>query len=286
MEFKIREDQRSKHIMIDLNDFDEAITFIKKNDCNGLFIRSVLGKEEVVPDFSRLKEIADKLIWLSFSTSQTLKKAENFDDIYSLKKLKYLFFNDKEKFSLDLPKFSNLIQLGMGEYWEGLVNLDKAVSLETLVLSKYPKDDLSMLAGLSKLETLHVNNSKIRSLDGIEKLSKLNWLGLAIDQSLTDIKALFSVKSLRILSIEKCKHLMEAAVFNKTLPLQEFKIDTIDSLSFVQHMPALEKINFGDCKDGDLAPLLKAPKLKQVVFADKKNYSHKKADIEKQLKGR
>jgi hypothetical protein len=280
MDFKVRIDKHSKHIITHLNNFDEAIDFIKENDCNGVQLGGIVGDEDIIPDFSRFQELADKLIWISFSMHQRAKKIDNFDGIYSLKKLKFLYLNDKEKFTIDVAKFKNLIYLG-GEYWEGIQNIDKSLRLETIVLSHYVKTDVCEFKALSNLEILHLYTSKIKNLDCIESLPNLKELRLARDQELKDISALFASKSIAVLKIEKCKHLTKGSLFAKLNTIRELYLDEIDSLSFVPAMPKLEKLTFLDCKDGKMEPLLKAPRLKDVSFyPNKKHYSHTKEEIQ------
>jgi internalin A len=131
----------------------------------------------------------------------------NFDSIYSLRKLEKIYIQCKQKFSLDVSRF-NLKHLG-AEYWNGLKNMDKVETLESLVITKYPREDISELLNLKQLKVLHIYSSKIKTLEGIEKLNHLEELSLARNNNLESIAEIRNVRLLNDFSIEKCKKITD-----------------------------------------------------------------------------
>lgn len=133
---------------------------------------------------------------------------------------------------------------------------------------------------MQNLEILHIYSSQIQSLNGVERLS-IRELCLARNNKLEDIHQINEVSSLESLQIEGCKRLENFSVLKGNTHIEDLFIDKLDSIDFVESMPHLKKINFWNCKDGNMAPLLKSQSLEVVNFyPNKKHYTHTLKEIE------
>lgn len=133
---------------------------------------------------------------------------------------------------------------------------------------------------MRNLEILHIYSSKIQNLDGVEKLS-IRELSLARNNKLEDIHKINEVSSLENLEIECCKKLLDFSFLKDNSYIEDLFIDKLDSIDFVESMPNLKKINFWNCKDGNMTPLLKSQSLEDVNFyPNKRHYTHTLKEIE------
>jgi internalin A len=203
----IRKNTYGEYLIIHFNHFDEGIEYAHQNKIPQIQLRGLIGNEhtEMEADFRRLEKLSAHLHIISFSDE--LGNIKNIDSIYSLVNLEKVFFSSKQNFIIDISKFNRLVHLG-SEYWKGLVNIERAYSLRSLVIIKLPDINLKRLSELNKMETLHVYSSKIQSLDGIEGLS-IKELSLARNNYLEDIGAIKKLRRLEVVSFEKCKKIID-----------------------------------------------------------------------------
>jgi len=73
--------------------------------------------------------------------------------------------------------------------------------LHSLCLNQWPWEDLSPLAGLSKLERLDLRGGELSSLEGLKRLSSLTNLSLRDFYSLSEISEIGSLSQLRTLQL-------------------------------------------------------------------------------------
>lgn len=87
--------------------------------------------------------------------------------------------------------------------------------------------------------------------------------------------------------IEKCKQLTYLSFLADNSTIKDLQVSDVNSLEFVKSMKNLHKINFWNCKNGDLSPLLECPSLREVSFhPERRHYSHKKDEINNLLQER
>ncbi len=286
MELKVRENNHGRYVKIHANQFEDGIEFAKKNNCNEIQLTGPLGQSIDAIDFKPLDLVKEQLTDISFYGFKDVKKIDSFDAIYSLKKLKRISIQEKQSFKIDLSRFPSLTELG-SEYWKGLEHLTECNNLIKLTLTKYTGKDLKEFTQLKKLAVLHLYSSKTETLSGVDKIIELKELNLTRDTALASLEGINHANKLQKLHIEKCKLLTDYAILKKNKTISDLFIDNLDSIDFVASMTALEKITFWDCKDGDMAPLLKVPRLKEVAFyPNRKHYTHTKEQINELIKKR
>ena len=273
----IRENLDGKYLTVHTEHFCEGIEYAAKIKIQQILL---IGRQasDITVDFKEFDKLSKSLRVISFI--QDIGNVLNFDSIYNLKEMRNICFQDKQKFTIDISRFTKLQHLG-SDYWKGLVNLDKAYSLTSMVICKYPFSNLSLFSELRNLQILHIYSSQIRSLDGIEKLP-IKELCLAINNKLEDIHKINEISTLEHLDIERCKMLTDFTFLRGNPYIQDLLIDKPDSIDFIMSMPNLKKINFWNCKDGNMNPLLQSQSLEIINFyPNKKHYTHTIKEINK-----
>lgn len=273
----IRENLDGKYLTVHTEHFREGIEYAAKIRIQQILL---IGRQasDITVDFKEFDKLSKSLRVISFI--QDIGNVLNFDSIYNLKEMRNICFQDKQKFTIDISRFTKLQHLG-SDYWKGLVNLDKAYSLTSMVICKYPFSNLSLFSELRNLQILHIYSSQIQSLDGIEKLP-IKELCLAINNKLEDIHKINEISTLERLDIERCKMLTDFTFLRGNPYIQDLLIDKPDSIDFIMSMPNLKKINFWNCKDGNMNPLLQSQSLEIINFyPNKKHYTHTIEEINK-----
>jgi len=137
--------------------------------------------------------------------------------------------------------------------------------------------DLSQMEALKHLDDLHIILSPIRSVRGIEALSKLKKLGLSYCYQLEDIRPISKLAgALQELEISHCKKIKDITYIRVLKRLRKAILSdsgNISSLNFIRRMPRLEFLSFvgTNVLDGDMTPCFK---LKYAGFLKKRHYSH------------
>ena len=272
----IRENLEGNYLTIHVENFQEGVEYAAKIEIQQILLIGTLANETLV-DFNAFNKLSKSLRIISFI--QDIGNAINLESIYNLKELREITFQKKQKFELDISKFPKLEHFG-GEYWKGLINLEKAYTLTSMVIRKYPYPDLENVSNLQKMERLHIYSSQIQSLDGVERLP-IRELCLAKNNKLEDIHKINEVSSLESLQIEGCKRLENFTFLKGNPNIEDLFIDKLDSIDFVEFMPNLKKINFWNCKGGNMNPLLRSQSLEVVNFyPNKKHYTHTLKEVE------
>ena len=215
MDYTIRENSFGKYLTVFSHEFKPAIQFAFENKLEAIRICGVLGEENLnsIADFKEIEKLASYLKTLQFD-GVVNNKILNFESVYTLNKIENILINTKQKFSIDVAMFKNLKHLG-AEYWKGLINIDKIETIESMVIRKYPKENINELLKLKKLKILHIYSSKIKSLEGIEKISNLEEITLAYNRNLENIDDIKKLKLLKKLCIDKCNNIKEYEFIHK-----------------------------------------------------------------------
>ncbi len=281
--FQIRSDKRAnKRIKIGLNNYEEGIQFAIQNNCDGIDLLWPIGLEKIIVDLKLLEPLSHQLKFLSIDSSFKIHEHKNIHSIYTLKNLEKVILKNLN-YSIDFWQFPNLIQIGM-DYSKKFTNIDKLVKLETLVVWKYNEIDLTKISGLKSLRVLHLYNSKIEHLTGIEKLHNITELNLSGNNKLNDISILNSMSNIQKLHIERCSGLQDLWYMTDNKTLKDLFITEIKSINFISKMTNLEKIYFRDCYDGILDPLFKCKSLKTAcITKNKRHYTHTQSEINEYL---
>lgn len=216
--------------------------------------------------------------------------ADEFDysPLYKMSQIKSLqcstVYGFREEFStcIDCAKINGLEDIHIANF--GYKNFNTVETLKGLSLSNYEKRDMSEAFISSILDTLSVFQSKIITLEGIQKSQKMLCLYLYYNRSLQDISALKKVKrTLRALRIENCPKINDFSVLGELENLELLELsgsNELPSLSFLKKMKNLKTFIFNmNVKDGDLTPCLDL----SYVYSEKnrKHYNLKDTELPK-----
>lgn len=216
--------------------------------------------------------------------------ADEFDysPLYKMSQLKSLqcstIYGFREEFStcIDCAKINGLEDIHIANF--GYKNFNTVETLKGLSLANYEKRDMSEAFSSSILDTLSIFQSKIITLEGIQKSQRMQCLYLYYNRSLQDISALKKVKrTLRALRIENCPKINDFSVLGELENLELLELsgnNELPSLSFLKKMKNLKTFIFNmNVKDGDLTPCLDL----SYVYSEKnrKHYNLKDTELPK-----
>jgi len=161
--------------------------------------------------------------------------------------------------------------------------------LKLLNVVNYPAENLQDLEGMAGLERLQVTSRKLESLVGVESLKGLRILDLVGCPKLALLAGIETCKDLQVVELENCKKVVDVSGLGELSSLRDVVLTDcgkIESLQALANCRFLESLSFaGDTnvEDGELAPLLDIPALKNMWFVDKRHYTHSRDQVAAEL---
>jgi internalin A len=233
---------------------------------------------------------------------------KRIDGLDSLKNLKVLSLNHNQiTFIENLEMLQNLQKLDLSSnkinLFQGIGTLNKLEELNLDYNSAYAKTGLQFTIleeNLPKLKILHLNRTRIKSLDEISKLSKLEELYID-DNRMESLEPLKKLKHLRVLTIHdnriyppegKYKNRSDLSSLRNMTSLEVLDLsrnDIIDindltglfnlkeldlflnrgvDISLLSKITSLEKLRLYACDIKDLSPLKSLKNLKELDLQD------------------
>jgi hypothetical protein len=186
------------------------------------------------------------------------------------------------------------LEVFRGNWHPDNTNIAAARQLRTMHVWQFrPKSaDLSALAGAVRLEVLHLVQTNISSLDGLERMEDLRRLQLAYAPKLKSLDAMaLRDLGLRELEIDTAKSITSYDPAGSLAFLRDLKISSsapLPNLKWVRNLSRLEFFSFvnTNVEDGDLRPLLDLPELRYAGTMDKRHYNLKSSEIKAALSRR
>jgi len=185
----------------------------------------------------------------------------------------------------DFSTFNNLTHLFL--YWRPkAITVFGCSGLQRLNIVNYPLEDLKKLNNIAGLKHLQLTSKKLLSLAGIEALQSLRNLDLAICPKLESLSGINKCQEIQFVELESCKKVSDVSSLGELSSLREIvltdcgKIKSLQSLAKCRLLESLIFAGDTNVEDGELTPLLDMPELKRMWFADKRHYSHKRAQVE------
>ncbi|MCV9931912.1 hypothetical protein OIU80_06420 [Flavobacterium sp. LS1R47] len=280
--FRIEEKKphAKKVITIFTNEFELGIEEAIKNDCDGIFLRRPLNNTNISKlDIGSIEKISSKCIHISFEEGF----AENYDVevLEKMKELKQLWLPKNFKF-FDLSTLNNLEQLTLA-FPSKFLDLSKLLKLKSLYLRDEVKD-LSIFNFPENINEIIIANSKIKNLDGLEKIKSLQVIELSSNKSLQSIECINKLK-IEKLKIISCTKITDLNILKHNLTITNFYIDKLNSIDIFKPMNSLKFFGFQDLKDGNVESILQFPSIQEVLFyPNKKHYTHKEVEINSLIK--
>lgn len=259
--------------------FNEQIEFINKHKIEkALIIAENIDFITMCPTLKHLRIVPADSAGDRFDYSPLYKMPQ----IKSLQCSTVYGFREEFSTSIDCSKINGLEDIHITK--SGYENYNSVETLQGLGFSNYLKTDLSEAFSSTILDTLSIFQSKIKTLEGIQRSYKIQCLYLYNNRSLEDISALKKVKgTIKALRIENCPKISDFSVLGELENLELLELsgsNELPSLSFIKKMRNLKTFIFSmNVKDGDLSPCLDL----SYAYSEKnrRHYNLKDADLPK-----
>lgn len=277
----------SSMINIDINDIEgvlqigswnnELVDFIKKNNIDALEVK---GDKFEMTNFSLsfLSEITN-LKYLRISGKFPKKE---YKYIELLVELEQLSLADYEGYELDLLKLKKL------KSYFSMIKHDnhpifKCSGLKYLG-ANFSLENLNALYSLEHLKKLFIFSKQLKSIDGLERLVKLQVLDIEYATHLK-IEKTPILDTLKKISFDTCKNIDNLNFITSVPNLQCLSVPNCASIESLIPLKECKKIEFlliADTKieDNNLSILKEIKTLQGVFFQDKKTYDCKSIDFD------
>jgi protein phosphatase 1 regulatory subunit 7 len=256
-------------LIVESERLSECVEYIREREITLLDISPYHGY--VLDDLEFLKDcpnVTDIFMQRGFA---------DMDGLYCLPRLRWLcaVFPNNINFAL-LPRLADL-----STDWDLRISggLQECRSLNRLWVRRYRPiaRSLRALSSLDNLEELHVIQSPLMSIEGIEAFARLKKLELSYCRKLVDVGALSKrVDSLEELEFGHCKNVANVAsvsVLRRLRKLVLTECGMVPSVDFIRQLRLLEFFSFvgTNVLDGDMTPCFG---LRYAGFLNKRHYSH------------
>lgn len=225
--------------------------------------------DAVAEDFSFLMECPSAV---HFSLAPSMYCSDHFDYsfLHNLREIKSLNCGsqygrfDEHHTTVDYAGLR--IEL-LHVFGNGHVGMDQIKGLRTLIVRHNNTTKIEQMFRNSELDSLRIDVTKIKSLDGIEVSDKLQCLQLNYNRSLRDISALKNVApTLKHLHIEKCSGIRDYSVLKHLTNLEYLRLEGNNSIPDLSFIPYLTNLKVFDLRmrveDGDLSMCLSLPHMR------------------------
>lgn len=149
-----------------------------------------------------------------------------------------------------LESFAALREFGVIGNLKNFETIGKLVGLERLFLGSQSSPDLSILAGMKKLERFHLQFGSATDISPVGDLPKLKALGLMRVRGLADLSPVASIASLQYLMLEGLKQVTHLPDFGKLKKLRRVHLEIMNGLETLEGLekaPALEDVVVIEC---------------------------------------
>jgi hypothetical protein len=228
------------------------------------------------PDLSLLLPLT------TFCEGLILNDTVDFSDICLFERLTLLGATDNKRNTLNLECFPLLETLACSITIR-LVGLSHCKRLKNLTVSYYNPENgnLHAIPNLPSLERFSILKTRIKTLDGVEKLQHLKEIDIYSAPKLELIGALQDIRALQEVRLEACKNVLDYEILGKINSLVKIQLTNAGqttSLKFVSDLRNLRFLSFvgTNILDGDLNY---CKGLEFVGFDDKKHYNLKMIDF-------
>lgn len=157
--------------------------------------------------------------------------------------------------------------------------------VKKVFVNKCPLKDLRAMSLMTNLQSLSLASPKLESLQGVEDLTALTFLGVYVARRLTSLEGLQTAQSLTHLEVNDCSKIQDIAPLAALRGLRKLHLcndGTIPTLRPLAELKDLEQFLFYESTnivDGDLTLLKALPKLRHVTFMDRKHYTHRRGEF-------
>lgn len=215
---------------------------------------------------------------------------ENVSAVHSLHSLRHLEISTYCKTPLDFSQFPELETCAI-EWRARASSLFECKNLRDLWINRYSGKDASRFSRLTNLERLAIGNSPIRDISALgclTRLTSLSLLNLRRLESLKGIQSLTGLVELKIVGCYRIRTIKEVSTLAKLRVLDISENKEIESVKPLANLACLEELYFHSStviRDGDLSPITRLAKLKDLRFQDRRHYSHTRDNLGRPKQG-
>jgi Leucine-rich repeat (LRR) protein len=187
------------------------------------------------------------------------------------------------KTAIDFSRFPSVEECSL-EWRTNAGSLFEHTGLRKLFINKYPGKDLAAFERVN-LESLSLASPKLDTLEGIDALKGLMFLGIYVARRLTSLEGLQRLRRLTRLEINDCPKVGDISPVTDLRGLEELQlcndgeIETLRPLAGHETLRVFLFYESTNIRDGDLSVLKELPNLEHVAFVDRRHYSHKASDF-------
>lgn len=191
-----------------------------------------------------------------------------------------------------LESFTALRELSLIGNLKNYETIGKLVGLQRLSLGSLSSPDLTVLAGMKKLERFHLQFGSATDISSVGDLPKLKALGLMRVRGLADLGPVASIATLQYLMLDGLKQVTRLPDFGKLKKLRRVHLETMNGLETLEGLdkaPALEDLIVMECyklPPEAFACLKGHKKLKAVLPGIGTTVSKKVLDVEAMFPGK
>ena len=255
---------------------DKHIAYINKHQ---------IDKAIIVSDNIEFILKCPTLKYIKIIPSDLSKEGFDYSPLYNMKQIKYLScqtqygLKQEKNTEIDCSRISGLENIHINN--SNFKNYNKISTLKTLGITGYREKDLINLFNSDKIDTLHIMQSKIETLKGLDVTNKLQCLYLEYNRYLKDISELIKAKhTIKLLKIIGCPKVENFEILSELNNLEFLEIsgsNSIPSLNFIKKMKNLKTLILNiNIEDGDLSPCLD---LSYVYVKGRRHYNLKENDL-------
>ncbi|MGA9213666.1 hypothetical protein [Kaistella sp.] len=204
--------------------------------------------------------------------------------LHYLTEIESMSISTYSKTPVDFNVFPKLVDCGF-EWIKGSDSLFEKSNMRKLFINRYNKKDSEVFSNFKNIEELSILNSPLENLQGLSTLIDLKMLRLANLKNISSLKGIENLKQLEELEIHRCKKInsiTEILGLHKLKKLLLLDDGEIETLKGIEHLENLEMLMFYESTnilDGDLFPITKLKKLKNISFKNRKHYTHNREDL-------
>lgn len=213
-------------------------------------------------------------------------KVTDVSPIFQLEQLKTLSLHCKAKMAGDFTKLGHLEDLGLG--WRNVYSsVFDLTALKRLCILGYPETDLRVWPRNAMLKRLSLHSRRLECLSGLKQFPNIRKLDLCYCPKLESLDAVKSSKTIQELRLHCCPRILNLRPISHLTDLRVLEIEgcqDIQSLAPVTRCKKLKRLQIAGnttVLDGNLSGLKRLPKLRKVLLAHRKHYSHTDGELEK-----
>jgi len=255
----------------------EAGDFIMENGIREIELNQSKGWCGDNVDFLRELPALEAFTIIDFSIN-------NIAGVQAQTTLKYLDLNTYANTAVDFTLF-NVLEDCSVEWNRRFHGFFELPNLRKAFINKLPDSDFGRLASLTSLSHLSLASPGIETLQGLQHLYGLVFLGVYEGRKLRSLSGIEALKAIETLEINGCKKISDIRPLLGMTSLRRLMLcndGNIESFMPLANLENLEELRFYESTnvlDGNLGVLKMIRSLKHISFMEREHYTHRRSDF-------